>query len=148
MQNIPRVWTLLLMSAGVASVSAIFSGCFDGGSADEAGADTTDTTNDTEPCWPGFDESTCEAVGWRWYLDIGASRCGTPPCQPGDYSFCALPCVESSDCAGTTAPYCGRIGYWGGRDNYGCSDFKVCVPEPAGYTCFQGRMAGGTCESL
>jgi hypothetical protein len=101
---------------------------------DAESADTSPDAEVREPCWPNHNEAACEAAGWTWHSDYATHFCPDPEeyCPPPEYSyFCALPCEQDTDCRGTTAPYCGRIGYWGGSDNYGCSSFKVCVPlEP------------------
>jgi hypothetical protein len=103
-----------------------------------------DSEGDADPCWPNHHEVACEAAGWTWHSDIATSFCPNPEdyCPPPTYSyFCALPCEQDTDCQGTTAPHCGRIGYWGGRDNYGCSPFKVCVPleSPYDWGCYDPR---------
>ena len=96
---------------------------------------------------PIYDAAACSAAGWNWFSDYATHYCPSgqscPP--PSSASFCALRCDSNSDCAGTSVPYCGRIGYWGNSDHWHCSSFKVCVPEkPSDSSCYQ-REAESFC---
>ena len=112
----------------------------------EGSLDTEVEAPDVEPtlvCWPGYGQARCEELGWTWQGDYATSYCPNPGenCPPPtDASFCALPCSDDSDCAGTTVPFCGPIAWWGGSDGYHCSSFKVCVPlKPEPSWCYYRR---------
>lgn len=128
----------------------------DAQSADSADSTDSEPSEDSEvsspevivgpPCWPDYSEARCGEEGWTWHADLATHYCPNPGenCPPPTTSyFCALGCEEDVDCEGTTTPYCGRIGYWGGSDSYGCSPFKVCVPFEIGYEwdCYSPRPA-------
>ncbi len=138
----------LFLAMFMASLLAACASSDSEGNADTSpDVDTAETTPEVvalDPCWPNYHEDACEAAGWTWHHDVATNFCPNPEenCPPPTHSyFCALPCEQHADCEGTSAPYCGRIGYWGGSDYYHCSPFKVCVPleSPYEWDCFQPR---------
>lgn len=126
------------------------------GDTPETSADDTDVAApEVEPasvCWPGYGQARCAEVGWTWQGDYATNYCPNPGenCPPPtDASFCALPCSDDSDCAGTTVPFCGPIAWWGGSDNYHCSSFKVCVPlKPEPSWCYHPREEDRCCTGF
>lgn len=112
-------------------------------------------TPDVEPtpgCWPRFDLSRCADAGWTWYSDRATNYCPNPGenCPPPtDASFCAKPCGDDSDCAGTTVPFCGPIAWWGSSDHYHCASFRVCVPlKPEPSWCYHPREEDRCCTGF